>query len=42
MASIGNLGNVIREELFQCFEAGKDEKGIIHIPKEYGMFLCRK
>ena len=42
MASIGNLGNVTREELHRCFEASKDEKGIIHIPKEYGMFACRK
>ena len=42
MASIGNLGNVTREELYRCFEASKDEKGIIHIPKEYGVFVCRK
>jgi ubiquinone/menaquinone biosynthesis C-methylase UbiE len=42
MASIGNLGNVTREELYRCFEASKDEKGMIHIPKEYGMFVCRK
>jgi ubiquinone/menaquinone biosynthesis C-methylase UbiE len=42
MASIGNLGNVTRDELYRCFEASKNEKGIIHIPKEYGMFVCRK
>ena len=42
MVSIGNIENVAREELFQCFEAQKDEKGMIHIPKEYGMFLCGK
>lgn len=42
MASIGNLGNVTREEPYRCFEDSKDEKGIIHIPKEYGMFLCKK
>jgi ubiquinone/menaquinone biosynthesis C-methylase UbiE len=38
MASIGNIGNVTREELYQCFEERKDAKGILHIPKEYGMF----
>jgi ubiquinone/menaquinone biosynthesis C-methylase UbiE len=42
MASIGNIGSVGREELYRCFEENKDEKGIIHIPKEYGMFRCRK
>ncbi len=42
MASIGDLGNVTREDLYQCLVAAKDERGIIHIPKEYGMFLCRK
>ncbi len=42
MASISNLGNVTRDELYRCFEACKDEKGIIHIPKEYGMFISRK
>jgi ubiquinone/menaquinone biosynthesis C-methylase UbiE len=42
MASIGDLGHVTREELYRCFEEEKDEAGIIHIPKEYGMFLCRK
>ncbi len=39
MASIGNLGDVTRDELYHCFEESKDEKGIIHIPKEYGMFV---
>jgi SAM-dependent methyltransferase len=42
MASIGNLGNATREELYRCFEEEKDEKGIILIPKEYGTFRCRK
>ena len=42
MASIGNIGNVTREELYRCFEATKNEKGIIYIPKEYGMFVCTK
>jgi ubiquinone/menaquinone biosynthesis C-methylase UbiE len=42
MASIGNLGNVTRDELYRCFESSKNEKGIIHIPKEYGMFVSRK
>lgn len=42
MASISNLGNVTKDELFRCFEAAKDSRGIIHIPKEYGMFICEK
>lgn len=42
MSSVGNLGNVTREELLRCFEQKKDERGILQIPKEYGMFRCRK
>lgn len=42
MASIGNLGNVTRDELYRYFEEAKDSRGIIHIPKEYGMFICEK
>ena len=42
MASIGNLGNVTKDELYRCFDAAKDSRGIIHIPKEYGMFICEK
>lgn len=42
MTSIGYLGNITREELYHIFESEKDEKGIIHIPKEYGMFVCKR
>ncbi len=42
MSSIGSLGNVTKDELYRCFEEAKDSSGTIHIPKEYGMFICEK
>ena len=42
MSSVGNLGNANRDELRRCFDAKKDEKGILQIPKEYGMFRSRR
>ncbi len=42
MTSIGDLEDVKRKELFQCFEAKKDKNGILPIPKEYGMFIAMK
>ena len=39
MSSLTGLDNVTAETLKQAFSA-KMEKGILYIPKEYGMFIC--
>lgn len=41
MSSMTNLNQVSRKTLREILEA-KKENGVIHIPKEYGMFVCRK
>lgn len=38
MTSMAKLENVPREEIFALLDA-KKENGVIHIPKEYGMFI---
>ncbi|MHB8131725.1 MAG: class I SAM-dependent methyltransferase [Mobilitalea sp.] len=42
LSTIGNIVNINRNELFEFFEKKKDSNGIIHIPKEYGMFISIK
>lgn len=40
MTSMANLSKLPRETVYQVLE-GQKKDGVIHIPKEYGMFICR-
>ena len=40
MTSMANLSKLPRETVCQVLE-GQKKDGVIHIPKEYGMFICR-
>ena len=40
MTSMANLSELPRETVYQVLE-GQNKDGVIHIPKEYGMFICR-
>lgn len=40
LSSVSDADDLDRNDLFFFFEKQKDENGIIHIPKEYGMFIA--
>lgn len=42
MSSIMNVKEEDRQKLFELFENRKDNKGIIRIPKEYGMYISTR
>ena len=40
LSGLTNMGSVPREVLMQAME-NRVENGILYVPKEYGMFICR-
>lgn len=40
LSSMSNISNIYRNELKQILENNM-VNGILHVPKEYGMFICR-
>ncbi len=41
LSSIADVKDLDRNNLFNIFQQKKDDNGIIHIPKEYGMFIAK-